>query len=168
MAESVVLSEETPRTFALVLAEAESATGEILAFASGNAVSAASITAIGAFSTATLGFFDLAAKRYREIPVREQAEVLSLVGDIGVDADGRPALHAHVVLGLPDGSTRGGHLMSATVRPTLEVMVTESPGHLRRRYRDDLGLALIDPRASEGEPEHGFTPEAPLRHGLAP
>lgn len=166
MAESVVLSEETPRTFALVLAESEAATDEILAFASGHAVTAAAITAIGAFSTATLGFFDLAAKRYREIPVDEQAEVLSLVGDIGVDADDRPALHAHVVLGLPDGSTRGGHLLSATVRPTLEVMVTESPGHLRRRYRDDLGLALID--AGMSARPAGHTPEDPLRHGLAP
>lgn len=45
-------------------------------------------------------------------------------------------------------------------------MVTESPGHLRRRYREDLGLALIDPRANASR--SGFTPEDPLRHGLAP
>lgn len=161
-----VLSDETPRTFAVVLAESDSVLDELLAFAAGNDVTAAGFTAIGAFSTATLGFFDLAEQGYVEIPVQEQAEVLSLLGDIGVDADGNPALHAHAVLGLRDGTTRGGHLLSATVRPTLEVMVTESPGHLRRRYREDLGLALIDPRASASK--SGFTPEDPLRHGLAP
>lgn len=164
-----VLSEETPRTFAVVLAESDSVLDELLVFASGNDVTAAGFTAIGAFSAATLGFFDLAEKRYLQIPVHEQAEVLSVVGDIGVDGDDRPALHAHAVLGLRDGTTRGGHLLSATVRPTLEVMVTESPGHLRRRYRKELGLALIDPRANgPASQKPGFTPEEPLRRGLAP
>jgi hypothetical protein len=49
----------------------------------------------------------------------------------------------HVVLGLNDGSTRGGHLLEATVRPTLEVTVVEAPVHLRRKKRPDLGIALI-------------------------
>lgn len=103
-----VLSDETPRTFAVVLAESDSVLDELLAFAGGNDVTAAGFTAIGAFSAATLGFFDLVEQRYVEIPVREQAEVLSLLGDIGVDGDGNPAVHAHAVLGLRDGTTRGG------------------------------------------------------------
>lgn len=71
-----------------------------------------------------------------------------------------------MVLGIRDGTTRGGHLLSAIARPPLEVMVTESPARLRRRYREDLGLALIDLEAS-GEPgEHGHG--VPLRPGLAP
>jgi predicted DNA-binding protein with PD1-like motif len=40
-----------------------------------------------------------------------------------------------MVLGLPDGSARGGHLIAATVWPTLEVVLTESPKHLRRTFR---------------------------------
>lgn len=56
--------------------------------------------------------------------------------------------HVHVVLGRRDGTTRGRHLRAATVRPTLEVMVTESPRSLRRRFDPDAGLALIDPEAS--------------------
>jgi uncharacterized protein len=168
MAELVILNADEPRTFAFVLVGGESVTDELDAFAIAQKVSAAAVTAIGGFSDATLGFFDLADRKYLEIPVGEQAEVLSLVGDIGRDDDGRVALHAHVVLGLRDGSTRGGHLLAGTVRPTLEVMVTESPGELRRRYRDDLGLALIDPRESRSAPTTGFTPDDPLRHGLAP
>jgi hypothetical protein len=38
----------------------------------------------------------------------------------------------------------GGHLLKATVRPTLEVILVEAPAHLRRRKRADLGIALID------------------------
>jgi predicted DNA-binding protein with PD1-like motif len=168
MAELVILNKDKPRTFAFVLVGGESVTHELDAFATAQKVSAAAVTAIGGFSEATLGFFDLAERKYLEIPVREQAEVLSLVGDIGRDDDGRVALHAHVVLGLRDGTTRGGHLLAGTARPTLEVMVTESPGELRRRYREDLGLALIDPGESQPARTTGFDPDDPLRHGLAP
>ncbi|MBV8779143.1 MAG: DUF296 domain-containing protein, partial [Alphaproteobacteria bacterium] len=53
-------------------------------------------------------------------------------------------VHLHVVLGLSDGSTRGGHLIEGTVRPTLEVIVVETPSHLRRKQRPEFGIALID------------------------
>jgi uncharacterized protein len=161
MAACTKLTDGPPRVFAVVLAESDSVTEALAAFAADNDVRAAGLTAIGAFRTATLGFFDLDAKEYLHLPVDEQAEVLSLVGDIGRDEEDKVALHAHAVLGLRDGTTRGGHLLDATVCPTLEVMVTESPGHLRRRYRPDLGLALIDLPSSEGASN-------PLRHGLAP
>jgi hypothetical protein len=39
----------------------------------------------------------------------------------------------------------GGHFCSAQVWPTLEVMVTETPAHLRKRYDRETGLTLIDP-----------------------
>jgi hypothetical protein len=61
-----------------------------------------------------------------------------------------PSLHVHIVLGLADGSTRGGHLLSGTVRPTLEVVLTEVPATLRRKKRADLGIALIDLATARG------------------
>jgi predicted DNA-binding protein with PD1-like motif len=106
-----------------------------------------SLTAIGAFERATIGWFDLAAKSYRKIEVNEQCEVLSAIGDVAVDDDGRASLHVHVVLGLSDGTTRGGHFLSGIVRPTLEVVLTEAPATLRRRKRPELGIALVDPGA---------------------
>ena len=73
---------------------------------------------------ATVGWFDRGAQQYRRIPVDEQCEVLSLIGDVAEGQDG-PVLHAHVVLGLSDGTTRGGHLLEGLVFRTLEVVVTE-------------------------------------------
>ena len=113
-------------------------------FAAENDLNAASITAIGAFSDATLGYFDMERKEYKQIPVREQVEVLSLIGDIAPKENGEPQVHAHVVLGKSDGTTKGGHLLEAHVRPTLEVILTESPKHLRRRTDEETGLPLID------------------------
>jgi predicted DNA-binding protein with PD1-like motif len=75
--------------------------------------------------------------------VEQQSEVLSLIGDVAL-ADGKPQVHAHVVLGLSDGTTRGGHLLSAEIWPTLEVVVRETPAALRKVSHPEIGLALID------------------------
>ena len=92
----------------------------------------------------TLGYFDWEKKDYQpRSRVREQVEVLSLVGDVALDEGGKPKVHAHVVVGRSDGTTRGGHLLEGHVRPTLEVMLVESPAHLRRRHDPESGLALI-------------------------
>ena len=133
------------RTFAVIFETGDDPVAGLTRFAEEEKLHASAFTAIGAFSETTLGYFDWEKKDYERIPVQEQVEVLALVGDIALQ-DGKPKLHAHVVLGRRDGSARGGHLLSARVRPTLEVIVTETPAHLRRRHDPQSGLALIDIR----------------------
>jgi predicted DNA-binding protein with PD1-like motif len=133
------------RIYVLVLEEGEEAFAAIGAFANANGLSGASVTAIGAFARATVGWFDLKARTYRPIAIDEQCEALSLLGDIATGDDGKASLHLHAVLGLRDGTTRGGHFLKGDVRPTLEVTIVETPAHLRRRKRPELGIALIDP-----------------------
>jgi len=132
------------RIFVLVLEQGEEAFKSITAFAEREKITGASITAIGAFSGAKVGWFDLAAKTYKPIEVNAQCEVLSLIGDVAQGDDGKASLHLHAVLGLQDGTLRGGHLLSGSVQPTLEVTITETVVHLRRKKRPDLGIALID------------------------
>lgn len=132
------------RTFILVLDQGDEAFECITAFAEREGVTAASITAIGAFRAATVAFFEFQTKNYRKIPVEVQSEVLSMLGDVAVDDAGKVSLHLHVVLGFEDGSTKGGHFLEGYVRPTLEVVLRETPVELRRRHRADLGIALID------------------------
>jgi predicted DNA-binding protein with PD1-like motif len=148
MQSKLVTENAGERTFVLILDPREEAFSTISEFAQQESVSAASLTALGAFSKATVGWFDLQNKTYRKIPVDQQCEVLSGIGDIALDDDGKPSLHIHVVLGLSDGSTRGGHLLDGLVQPTLEVTLVEMPSHLRRRKRPELGIALIDLAAS--------------------
>jgi predicted DNA-binding protein with PD1-like motif len=81
---------------------------------------------------------------YKKIEVGEQCEVLSAIGDVANGDEGKASLHVHVVLGLSDGATRGDHLLAGTVRPTLEVVLIDTPSHLRRKKKPDLGIALID------------------------
>jgi predicted DNA-binding protein with PD1-like motif len=138
-----LLNENGERVFAVIFETGDDPVAGLTRFADEQKLGASAFTAIGAFSEATLGYFDWEKKDYERIPVREQVEVLAMVGDIALQ-DGKPKLHAHVVLGKRDGSACGGHLLVARVRPTLEVIVTESPAHLRRKHDPVTGLALID------------------------
>jgi len=140
--QSKLLNPAGAKIYAVIFETGEDPVAGLTGFAEAQGLDASSFTAIGAFSQATLGYFDWQKKDYLRIPVGEQVEVLALIGDIALQ-DGKPKLHAHVVLGKRDGSTCGGHLLEARVRPTLEVIVTESPGYLRRVFDRETGLALI-------------------------
>lgn len=135
------------RTFAVVLQSGDEALGCLKAFADREGVSAAQLSAVGAFSNAVLGYFDWETKSYRRNPVGEQTEVAAFLGDIALAGDGSRSLHVHVVLGRRDGTALAGHLLEARVRPTLEVVLTESPTHLQKQHDPESGLALIVPRA---------------------
>jgi uncharacterized protein len=135
-------------TYVVVCDPGDEAVSTLTQFARAEDLEAAQITAVGGFERATVGWFDRAARDYRRISVDEQCELLSLVGDVAEGQDG-PVLHVHAVLGLPDGTTRGGHLLEGRVFPTLEAIVTETPAELRRVLRPELGIALIDLDRSE-------------------
>jgi len=136
--------EGEPRLWVAVLDPGEEVKATLTAFARDQKVQAASFVALGAFERAVLAYFEWEQKRYKPIPIEEQVEVVTLTGDVVRNEKDQPDLHAHAVLGLSDGTTRGGHLQKGIVRPTLEVTITETPGHLVRRMQPGLGIALID------------------------
>ena len=138
-----VLRDGPPTTYACVLEKGEEFVQALRDFAKDRMLTGSHFTAIGAFSRVTLGYFDRGVKDYKRIPVDEQVEVLSLIGNIAL-AEGGPKVHAHVVLGKSDGTAHGGHILDAQVWPTLEVILEESPTHLQRRTDRETGLALID------------------------
>src|SRR5437773_1726380 len=111
-----LLSEATARLHVVVLEPREEAFAALTSYANEKQLAGASITAIGAFESAVIGWFDIKARTYRKIPINEQCEVLSALGDIATGDDGKASLHLHVVLGLADGSTRGGHFLEGRVR----------------------------------------------------
>ncbi len=131
------------KTYAVVLDSGDEVMASIKAFANEVGLTAASFKAIGALREGRISFFDWESKAYEPIPVNEQVEVASMTGDVAVGPDGELAVHIHAVLGRRDGSAVAGHFERGIVRPTLEVIVTESPSHLRKRYDPRTGLALI-------------------------
>ncbi|PKN28938.1 MAG: hypothetical protein CVU64_10695 [Deltaproteobacteria bacterium HGW-Deltaproteobacteria-21] len=137
-----VIHENGEKTHVLVFDTGEEVMGNLRAFAKREGLKSGRFTAIGAFQRAVLGYFEVERKTFRKIPIDEQVEVLSLVGDVALKGD-EPEIHAHVVVGKADGSAHGGHILEAYVRPTLEVVLVESPEYLCRRVDEETGLALI-------------------------
>ncbi|HJR34913.1 MAG TPA: PPC domain-containing DNA-binding protein [Gemmatimonadales bacterium] len=139
-----VETEPGRRTFAIVFDAGEEVAEGLLAVVTEKAIAGAYFTGIGALSGVTLGYWDWETRDYRRIPVPEQVEVLSLAGNVAIGDDGRPRVHAHIVVGKSDGTAHGGHLLEARVRPTLEVVLIEVPELLRRRHDSRTGLPLLD------------------------
>jgi predicted DNA-binding protein with PD1-like motif len=144
-----LLSTASTKIYALVFDKGDEVIAELQRFALQERLDSSHFTAIGAFQRVVLQYFNPEQKAYEDIPVDQQVEVLSLTGNVALERDGIK-IHAHAVVGLRDGSTRGGHLKEAYVFPTLEVIVEETPSYLRRRYDAETGLTLIDLDAGEG------------------
>jgi uncharacterized protein len=137
--------DESPQTFILVFQTGDELAEGLLRFAQEQKLSAASFKAIGALSSVRLGWLSWERKRYEpSVTLDEQVELVSLIGDVALQ-DGEPVVHAHVVIGKKDGTAHGGHLLQAHVRPTCEVVLTESPAHLQKFIDRESGLALIKP-----------------------
>ncbi len=81
-------------------------------------IAGAKFVAIGSFSQVRLEYFNVQAKQYETGDLKEQVEVISLIGNVAL-VDGKPFVHAHVSVGSEDYHARAGHLCDATVQPTL-------------------------------------------------
>jgi predicted DNA-binding protein with PD1-like motif len=133
------------KAFALVLYPGDEALTALADFARDEKVVNAHFVAIGAVRDPEVGWFDVARHEYKAMSLAEQMEVLTLSGDIALSENGQPVVHAHLVLGRSDGSAWGGHLLHATVSPTLEVYITTYPQPLYKRLEPETRLQLIDP-----------------------
>jgi predicted DNA-binding protein with PD1-like motif len=135
---------EPTKQYAVIFYQGDEAFSGLLEFAEKYRVTSAHFTAIGALNGATVGWFDPQRKMYKKIPIHGQHEVIGMSGDIAL-YQGKPVVHTHMVVGSPDGTTLGGHVLEAYVAPTLEVMVTEDPETMQKRFDPATDLTLIDP-----------------------
>lgn len=133
------------KIYAVIFHKGDEALSGLTDFAIEHKVQDAHLTAIGAVSSATLAWLDVPKKIYHRIDVPQQAEVLSLIGDVAI-FNGKPVIHMHAILGRQDGSTVGGHVFELNVNPTLEVFVAVNTTPLKKRPDDASGMKLIDPK----------------------
>ena len=132
------------KNYAIILAKGDEVMSGLTDFARQNKVTSASFTAIGAFSHATVAWFDDGRKEFKLIPIEQQVELVSMIGDIALVND-QPAVHTHVAVASSDGTVRGGHVINAFVFPTLELFMTVYSTPLHKESDKATGLKLIDP-----------------------
>ena len=132
-----------PKTYVLIFETGDELAAGLKKVAAEAKLSSSSFKASGALSRVKLGWFNWKTKTYEPaVVLDEQLELLSLIGDVAL-RDGAPEVHSHAVVGKSDGTAHGGHLLEARVRPTCELVLTESPAHLQKQFDPESGLALI-------------------------
>lgn len=137
------LLQKEPRMYAVIFETGEELAGGLKEFAEKEKLEGSSFHAIGAFAAVRLAWFDWETKGYMtSVNLQEQVELVSLIGDVALN-EGKPTVHAHATIARRDGTALGGHLQEATVRPTCEVVLTESPEALRKQVDPESGLPLI-------------------------
>jgi uncharacterized protein len=129
--------------YVVVFAKGDEVLSGLTEFAVSEGLTAGYFTAIGALQRAQFGWFDRARKAYRHIPIKEQVELISLIGNVAV-VNGIPQIHAHGAVGFRDGQMRGGHLLEAIAWPTVELFFTACPTPLIKKHDDETDLSLFD------------------------
>lgn len=163
MRHKLLEAEAGRRKFVLVLDAGEEALAAIKAFAKEQDLEGSSVSGIGAFESCSFGHFNPATKEFTRNDISVQSEVLALTGNIAgsseqddgdddgdaAEDDDGPHLHLHCVVGLRDATTRGGHLIQGIVRPTMELIIEESPVHMNRGMDHASGLVLLQPNQKD-------------------
>jgi predicted DNA-binding protein with PD1-like motif len=141
---AVLLSDGDVKTYLLVFHTGQEVMHGLVAFARKHKLVGGHLTGIRAIKDAVIGYFDPQKKIYLRYHIKEQAEVLSLTGNLALYKKD-PFFHVHAALSSRDGAAHGGHVFEATVRPTVEIVLTASPRTMRRKIDPDTGLPLLDP-----------------------
>lgn len=149
------LVNSNPKTYLVVFETGDELASGLQSIASDLQLADASFKAIGGLSAVRLGWLDWQNKKYQpSVVLNEQVELLSLVGNIAL-YEGKPHVHAHLVVAKSDGTAHGGHLLEAHVRPICELVLTESPEAVSRQVDPEARIPLIKLAAIPSELTRG-------------
>jgi predicted DNA-binding protein with PD1-like motif len=147
VAESAVLFEyDTCRYVMVRFRQDADLIRSITELAGSKGIEAGSFTAIGALKRAKLGYYDQKNRKYREMVFESPHELVSCVGNVSM-SEGKPFVHAHVVLADEKGNTKAGHLLEGIVFAA-EVHLRQLEGpKLERKLDEVTGLWLWEPES---------------------
>ena len=139
-----LLSQNGPvKTYIIIFAKGDEVISGLTEFAQKYKVTSAHFTAIGDATSAKVGWYEQSKKMFKVIPINEPAEITSLIGDITMN-EGKPVVHAHINLADKNGMVHGGHLLEASIFPTLEVIMTVEPTTMYKKLYPEAGAFIID------------------------
>ncbi|MCF8012010.1 MAG: DNA-binding protein [Clostridiales bacterium] len=106
-----------------------------------NNIKLGSVSGIGAADKVTLGLFSTNTKQYYSKELARDMEIANITGNISTK-DGEPYLHLHITLADTEFNAYGGHLKSAVISATSELVIDEIDGEVDREFSEDIGLNL--------------------------
>lgn len=114
------------RTYRVNLTKGDEIMSGLTEFAEKYHIKNGHFTAVGAINKGLFGWSDVeSGLGQKKIELNQEAEIVSLLGSISVDNQGRSNVHGHGTVALSDGSVRGGHWFEAHVSIIAEVFVIE-------------------------------------------
>src|ERR1700682_3736415 len=120
---------KSARTYRVNMTKGDEIMSGLTEFAEKYHIKNAHFTALGAINQGLFGWTDVErGLGQKKIELNQEAEIVSLMGSISVDSQGRSNVHGHGTVALSDGSVRGGHWWEAHVSIIAEVFVTEGEG----------------------------------------
>ncbi|MEO0072317.1 MAG: PPC domain-containing DNA-binding protein [candidate division WOR-3 bacterium] len=97
---------------------------------------------IGTAKEITLGYYDVKEKLYKKRLFIEDHEISSLIGNISyIGTD--PIIHIHIVISPENFVSYSGHLFSAKVSATCEIMIKTYSKKIMRIPENQIGLNLL-------------------------
>ncbi len=99
------------------------------------------VKGLGAVNKATIGLFEVGIKEYHSVELTGDYEITSLLGNIST-MNGEVYLHLHINLSDASYKTYGGHLNSAVISATGELLVEAVEGTVERCLDEEIGLNL--------------------------
>jgi uncharacterized protein len=120
---------KSARTYRVRMTKGDEIMSGLTEFAEKYNIKNAHFTALGAINKGLFGWTDVeSGKGQKRIELNQEAEIVSLMGSISVDNQGRSNVHGHGTVALSDGSVKGGHWWEAHVSIIAEVFVIEEEG----------------------------------------
>ncbi|MAG44740.1 DNA-binding protein [bacterium] len=129
--------------YILRLDKGEEVVGTLKKFCQEKSIKLASISGIGASNKIELGLFNTREKKYYSRALEQDFEISSLIGNI-TEMDGKVYLHLHITLGDKDQNTFSGHLNSAIISGTCEIIIHAINGEVDRKFSNEIGLNLLE------------------------
>ncbi|OGJ68006.1 hypothetical protein A3B61_04875 [Candidatus Peribacteria bacterium RIFCSPLOWO2_01_FULL_53_10] len=127
----------------LVLKRGEEICETINAYVREKNICAGSISGIGAANLVTLRFYDVKKKEYFSKTFEGEYEIATLLGNISL-MDGKPWAHLHITIGDREYHAFAGHLHSARVGVTCEVIIDAANTEIGRVRDEEMGLKVWD------------------------
>jgi predicted DNA-binding protein with PD1-like motif len=106
-------------------------------------IKSGSITGIGAASKVKLGVYNPGLNQYKEREYTGHLEIASLTGNITIQ-DAAAKIHLHACIAGEDFVAQAGHLISAEISITGEIVLITYPEKIERKLDGETGLMLID------------------------
>ena len=101
------------------------------------------LSGIGAFENILLGSYSIEKKGYIKKKFKGEYELTSLVGNVTIK-DGKPFIHIHINMSDVECKAYGGHLFSATITATCEMILFKGDKNVFRTMNENIGLYLWD------------------------